>query len=317
VKVSVVTPLYNKAATIVRTIESVRAQTHADFEMIIVDDGSTDRSGELARQIKDPRIRVISQTNAGVSAARNRGIAEATTEWVAFLDGDDAWRPTFLERTVALIERHPDVGAVIVNFWKDLTKKTQVPPGAAPEGVPPDFFALALAAGTCPASSSSIMVRRQALLAVGAFPVGALYGEDVDLWNRLACQYPIGYIPEPLADIYGCLARTPERMHRETYPLPLTVTTLRGPWASRIPQRLEHSVREYINLALMLHVEMYFCSEKVKEGFHLLLTQCRPTRHTWRKYLRVWCSGLLRCTPSWFRSLYRRWAHGRDASGAA
>ena len=106
--VSVVVPLYNKRHTIGRAIDSVLAQTWRDFELIVVDDGSTDGSAERAAACDDTRVKVIRQRNAGPGAARNRGAAEGTTEFVAFLDADDAWAPRFLETSLDGIRANPE-----------------------------------------------------------------------------------------------------------------------------------------------------------------------------------------------------------------
>ena len=96
-QVSVIIPLFNKAPYVARALHSVLAQTFTDFEVIVVDDGSTDDGGSVVRQFADDRVRMIKQDNGGPGAARNRGLAEAQGEYVAFLDADDCWLPTYLE----------------------------------------------------------------------------------------------------------------------------------------------------------------------------------------------------------------------------
>jgi len=105
--VSVVIPLYNKEKNIFATINSVLEQTYSGFEIVVINDGSTDNSCEVVNRINDPRIRLITQNNLGVSKTRNRGVSEAKYEYVALLDGDDQWAPTFLEEMIALIEICP------------------------------------------------------------------------------------------------------------------------------------------------------------------------------------------------------------------
>ncbi|MBI4402274.1 MAG: glycosyltransferase family 2 protein, partial [Nitrospirae bacterium] len=113
-KVSVVIPLYNARDVIRHTIASVLAQTWKDYEIIVVDDGSTDGSGAVVRGIGD-HIRYVRQENAGVARARNRGIAESTGAAIALLDHDDLWHPTKLEKQVQVLERQPEVGMVITD----------------------------------------------------------------------------------------------------------------------------------------------------------------------------------------------------------
>jgi hypothetical protein len=117
VRVSVVIPLYNKAKYITRTLRSVAGQTFEDFETIIVDDGSTDGSGELAAEFPDRRFQVLRQANAGPGAARNRGIKEARGEVIALLDGDDFWMPEYLASVLKLFdESGPEVAAVASGY---------------------------------------------------------------------------------------------------------------------------------------------------------------------------------------------------------
>lgn len=109
--ISVVIPLYNKAHTIVNTLNTVINQTYKDFEVIIVNDGSTDNGVEIIKQyFTDTRIRIINQKNAGVSAARNKGVDESNGDWIAFLDGDDEWHPEYLLTMQSLIQKYPNVG---------------------------------------------------------------------------------------------------------------------------------------------------------------------------------------------------------------
>ena len=108
--ISIVIPLFNKASHIKDTIESVLAQSYQNFELIIVNDGSTDNGPKIVREIKEPRILVIDQANAGVSAARNRGIDAAKGDLIAFLDADDLWNPDFLSAIMRLYQRFPWAG---------------------------------------------------------------------------------------------------------------------------------------------------------------------------------------------------------------
>ena len=114
--ISVVIPLYNKEHQIAETLRSVLEQTFQDFEVVIVDDGSTDKSSEEALKIRDPRIRFVRQENAGVSAARNRGIEEARFDLIAFLDADDRWKPEYLQTQYDLFQKYPQCGVFACNY---------------------------------------------------------------------------------------------------------------------------------------------------------------------------------------------------------
>lgn len=115
--ITVVVPLYNKAGSIGHTIQTVLNQTFQDFEIVIVDDGSTDASVAEVQKFNDPRIRIISQANAGVSAARNRGIAEAKGEYVALLDADDRWMPGYLDEQMSLASKYQSCAIFGTNYY--------------------------------------------------------------------------------------------------------------------------------------------------------------------------------------------------------
>lgn len=202
---SVVIPLYNKEAHVCRCINSVLSQTFKDFEVIVVDDGSSDNSYNLVKAHDDSRLRIIQQANAGVSAARNRGIEVAAGEWVTFLDADDEWFPPFLQKVYECAHAFPEAGVIysVVDFIRD-GKIMEAPPRNNESGphLVVDYFAFTLLWPGQKIVSSAIAVRREAFKASGVFPVGVKIGEDKDTWHRLVWTAQIAHIPECLANIY-------------------------------------------------------------------------------------------------------------------
>lgn len=198
--VSVVIPLYNKEPHIKRAIDSILAQKIQDFEIIVIDDGSTDKSAEVVKSFTDPRIRLIHQENAGVSAARNKGIKEAKADLVAFLDADDEWTPSFLETVLRLREKYPEAGIYATTYsilkYGDIksAKYNAIPP-APWEGLLPRYF-LSTATGEHPVCSSAVCVPKNIFSKVGIFKIEAWWGEDDDLWGRIALKYPIAFSRE-------------------------------------------------------------------------------------------------------------------------
>ena len=197
--VSVVLATYNQAHWLAETIESVRAQTYADWELVVADDGSTDDTAAVVtRFARDHRIRCIAGAHAERAAARNRAIAASTGELVAFLDADDTWHPEKLARQVAALAAAPEAGAcyAVARFVDGSGRPLDVrkPPRALsglifPRLVRGNFIILA-----------SMMVRRRCLEAVGAFDATLpVFGcEDWDLWLRLARRYAIVAVDEEL-----------------------------------------------------------------------------------------------------------------------
>lgn len=196
---TVVIPLYNKSGTIERAVRSVLAQDAGVPQVVVVDDGSTDGSAERVEALRVSSVRVVRQANAGAAAARNRGITEADTPLVAFLDADDEWKPGFLGTVLALRNRCPQA-----RMWA--TAYEEVAPGgetrglafhAVPTdpggGVIEDFFE-----SVCrfpPVCSSNVLVDAGVLEEVGGFPEGEALAEDWDLWARIALRYPVAFSP--------------------------------------------------------------------------------------------------------------------------
>jgi glycosyltransferase involved in cell wall biosynthesis len=109
--ISVIIPTYNAERTVLKTVESVQKQTFSDIEIIIINDGSTDRTLELVQSIKDQRLKIFSYENGGLPVARNRGISQATGEFISFVDADDLWTPDKLELQLTALQQHPEAGA--------------------------------------------------------------------------------------------------------------------------------------------------------------------------------------------------------------
>lgn len=194
-EITVVIPLYNKEQEIARTLRSVLAQTLPPREIIVVDDGSTDRSAEIVESFRNPLIRLIRQQNRGVSAARNRAIGEARTEWVALLDGDDRWEPGYLKAIDRLIGRYPGCGAYATSF--NVENDGRITPGDTPqrEGIV-DFFAESLRRYVLIPSATTL--RRDLVRSLGGFPEGMRMGEDQYLWTRVARSASVCLSPERL-----------------------------------------------------------------------------------------------------------------------
>ena len=200
--ISIIVPLYNKEQQVEASLQSVLQQTWQDFEIVIVDDGSTDGSVSVVRAIEDSRIRIIQQTNAGVSAARNRGIEEAHGELIAFLDADDKWKPDYLATQMTLAEKYPQCDVFATNYeFRDQNGKVSPTiirhlPFQETDGVITNYFKVASCSHP-PLWTSAVMVRKSAIQSVGDFPVGVKSGEDLLTWARLAVRYKIAYSKTP------------------------------------------------------------------------------------------------------------------------
>lgn len=196
--ISVVIPLYNKEKQIAKTLQSVLRQTFQDFEIVVVNDGSTDNGAAEVLRVKDSRIRLIHQKNAGVSAARNLGIQEARFDLIAFLDADDYWEPEYLAIQMSLAKKYLGCDVFAVNYmFRDehgqVTKtKINKLPFTNIDGVLSNYFEVA-ACSNPPLWTSAVMARKKSLDSIGGFPIGIVTGEDLLTWAKLACRYKIAY----------------------------------------------------------------------------------------------------------------------------
>lgn len=196
--ISVVIPLYNKEKQIAHTLQSVFKQTFQDFEVVIVDDGSTDGSVAVVEKFSNSRIRLICQKNAGVSAARNRGIEEAKGNLIAFLDADDEWKPEYLATQYHLSQKYPDCSVFVCNYefrntdGKVTSTIIRKLPFLGEDGILSNYFEVACCSHP-PLWTSAVMVKKQAIQEIGGFPEGIKAGEDLLTWARLAVNGKIAY----------------------------------------------------------------------------------------------------------------------------
>ena len=195
-RVSVIVPVYNGAATVAAALDSVFAQSYPDFEIVAVDDGSTDDSVKVLERYA-PRVRMLRQQNRGPSAARNLGVRNSSGAYLAFLDADDLWRSEFLKRTVAMLDSHPE--CVLVYTDLELADSTGAAMGArliGKRGVPTVRDMLER---LWPILPSSVVMRREAFERAGGFPEELTSFEDVYFWLLAREQGEFRYIEEPLA----------------------------------------------------------------------------------------------------------------------
>jgi glycosyltransferase involved in cell wall biosynthesis len=193
--VSIVIPTYNRCDHVLAAARSVLAQTYASWELFIVDDGSEDGTADAVQTLRDPRVRYVRQSHRGVSAARNAGIRLAERPWLAFLDSDDRWLPTKLERQLNELERRPEYHVIYTDeIW--IRRGIRVNPGkkhAKHSGwIYPRCLPL------CIISPSSVLLSRDVLETCGTFDESYPVCEDYELWLRIAQRYPIRFLEEPL-----------------------------------------------------------------------------------------------------------------------
>ena len=193
-RVSVIVPCYNSARFIGEALESALRQSHVQTTAVVVDDGSTDETATIAASF-GPRVTVLRQSNCGVSAARNRALEAADSEFVAFLDGDDRWHPDKLARQVAFCNVHPDHGFVHTDITEIDGDGRALPRRDRGTQARGECLAALLAHNTV--TTSSVLVRRDVLGAL-RFPLGLHAAEDWYLWLHLAKRTRVGCLDEPL-----------------------------------------------------------------------------------------------------------------------
>lgn len=198
-KISVIIPSYNRIHTLIRAIDSVLGQDSPVDEIIVVDDGSNDGTAEQISRLY-PTLRLIQQSNRGVSAARNAGINQACHAWIAFLDSDDSWLPGKISQIRQAQNRLPEFRL----FHSDeIWIRNGVRVNAMKKHLKTGGWIFERCLPRCVISPSSVVLHRSLLQSVGLFDESLPACEDYDLWLRVCHQYPVHYIDRPLITKYG------------------------------------------------------------------------------------------------------------------
>jgi len=211
VRLSVIIPLYNKASLVGRALDSVASQTFADFEVIVVDDGSTDDGARTVESFSDSRVRLVRQRNTGPGAARNRGLAEARGDLVAFLDADDEWLPDYLEESVRLLDAYGSEVATITSgyfeFPSGKSNELMWRARGLTDGVSlvtPDTSPALAVSMLAYMSPCTTVARTETIRKWGGFYARehCLYAEDAHLWLKLLLNERVAFQLRPLARIH-------------------------------------------------------------------------------------------------------------------
>lgn len=195
-RMSVVLPVYNGASFLASAVQSILAQTFADLELLVIDDGSTDASGTIAASFGDPRVRVLrNDRNEGIVASLNRGLAEARGAYVCRMDADDVSLPERLERQAAALDAEPALallgtGTVLIDSAGREIGREVFPSSA--EAIRREIFR------RNPFAHSTVALRRSAVAACGPYSNVFPHNEDYDLWLRITARFDAGNLPEPL-----------------------------------------------------------------------------------------------------------------------
>lgn len=246
--ISIVLPLWNKERYIAHTVKSILGQSFKEFELIIVDDGSTDRSVEIVQSFEDTRIRLIRQANAGVSAARNRGIESAHFQHIAFIDGDDEWKSNHLETLIRLIHNYPSCQIYSTSYLLQTPEGKLIEPHIAlnrlpfqEEGIMCNFFEMAAGINS-PLNMSTLAASKELLQHIGGFPVGIYSGEDIITQTRLALQSHVAYSTRKTVVVQLGAEGRNERPITPNEPLDCMFDNLLHQQEKRKDKRLRHFV---------------------------------------------------------------------------
>ena len=295
---SIVIPLYNKEKSIKNTIHSVLAQTFADFELVIVNDGSTDTSREVAAGIQDSRIRIVDKSNGGISSSRNEGIGSARYPYIAFLDADDLWERDFLETIRQLIIDYPEADCYTTGYACKYNNTTLNIFGASNRGIIRDFFKQVYKGPVM--HSSSICIKKSTFDKVGYFNTTIRRGEDYDMWARLGRAATIAATPE---------VKVSYRLNVENS----AMAVLQKPqalWLYNIPleSSKDEDQKKYYRRFLHRQVLEYLVKGKFRWAWEIASHNWKIA--SWYSYLFIPASIQFRQLSSWIKLMVKRFSRG-------
>jgi len=290
--ISVIIPLYNKENYIKRAIDSVINQTYQYFEIVVVNDGSTDNGPDIVWAYKDPRIKIIDQSNQGSYIARNRGIVEAKSDLIAFLDADDEWLPEFLTEMVRLIESYPDYHFFACAHtryqrkWKSLTKNLKLP-RVSILGLK-EYTQFCLKANTSLVHTDSVVITKKALNSIGGFPAGRQKrGGDLDTWHRLLQKYKCIFLDKTLTKYWdntdGSISHNEPVLDDTPYVKELLVNLERGMYS----QDRAKIIRAYVAFRRSSNLKRVIISGQKRQAMHWIYSILRVdplNRKAWKWY---------------------------------
>jgi glycosyltransferase involved in cell wall biosynthesis len=256
---SIVVPLYNKEKSIFRAISSILKQNLQDFELIIVNDGSTDNSIDVLNEIEDNRIIIVNKPNGGVSSARNFGIEVSKFDWICFLDADDYWKPNHLDVVKELINKYPSGSIYSTLINQNSEKGIRFIENSLPddfEGYIDNYFKYAFK-GTI-FHSSSVCIKKESLVKVGCFDTSLKHGEDLDLWFKLMIKNR-GVVKKESTVVYDLLGENRAMLSKCDYEKHL-VSKINKYRSSEIP-----FLNDFIDFFILRNsVPYFFSDDKIK-----------------------------------------------------
>lgn len=309
-KVSVVMSVYNGERYLIEAVQSILCQTFPDFEFIIINDGSTDRTPQILSEFDDPRVKVVSQLNRGLTVSLNNGIRLARGEYIARMDADDVSEPQRLEQEVKLLDRHPDV-ALVACWYKVIDEYGEV---LASRKLPVDSKQLAmLLKDENPICHGSVLIRKKVLEDVGLYNESLRYAQDYELWLRMLHKsYKFGAVPEflyryrlspdSLAKFYA-QRKFAALVKRGRGVRLMNFSSLRADEVGRMSERRKRALYHYAIGTLKLEDE---CTRDARQW---LLKSIRTDPTILRSWCRLVLSFLPRPVRSFFSKSIRR---GRD-----